>query len=288
MPRANLRKTAASQARAEFNPQIQSTRRGIRGQVRSIQSSGPALEASLQRTSQQLRHAGLSPRDQAIALRELALRTADVGASTALQTQQVRQEGHGEIVDLQKGRALAESATLAELQQAAAQHAQEVQDAENADARGIKMEILKEEALKGLGLGSYADDGEGGLSDTQRGEIKDSRNNAGFFAKQYFTAAKDGITDEKGEVLIPPDPKSWDDAIWDGFVSKVAAMKGVDSVEDAQRAVSAIRDHVNPSASPSEALGALGTVASAAAPALAPAPLAPIAQFGSALLRQRR
>lgn len=293
MPRPNLRRTAAEQARAEYNPQIRGVRREAQGQVRSIRSAGPALEASLQRSGQQLRRAGLDQDDLAIALRELANRTADVGASTALQTQQVRQEAQGEIVDLQAARGQAQNAALASLQQAAAERAQEIQDAEAADVRGLKMDILKEEALKKLGLGSYADDGaEGGLTPTQRRAEADEHDNAAFYAKQYFKAIKDmgGITDEEtGEVIFGPDPKQWDDKAWNYVVEKVASKEGVSDIKAAQRATQAIRDHVQPSsdASAGSLLQSLGLVASTAAQVGAPEPLRPLAQFGSALLRRR-
>lgn len=292
MRRPNLNTVAAQQAHAEYAPQRRGVRRDIRGQVRSIRSSAPALEASLGRTADQLRHINLSAQDRAIALRELAMRQADVGASTALQEQQVRQQGHEQLVDLAAAEGQARSSALAQMQQAATERHQDLADERRAEVRQFKMDILKEQALKELGLGSYADDGgRGGLTPTQRRAAHEEHDNAAFYAKQIFQASKHGLTDEKtGEVLVPPDPQKWDDSIWNQLVESVAGKEGVDSVEAAQRAVSAIRDHVQPGANATapDLLRTLGMVASAAAPAVAPKPLVPIAQFGSALLRPRR
>lgn len=290
MPRRpNLRQTASSQAAAEYDPQIQGVRRSTRQQVRSVRSSGPALEASLDRAGQQLRHSNLDPRDLAIALRELAYRNADVGSSVALQTQQIQDQGQGELTDLLAARGSAERSILGQLQQAQAEHAQERRDAAQDDTRSFKMDILKEMALQKLGLGQYADDGGDGLTPTQERARKEEHDNAAFFAKQYFQASKGGVTDEDGKVLIPPNPKGWDDTTWNALVEKVAAQEGVDSVEAAQRAVGAIRDHVQPGhdATSSDLLRTLGSVAATAGAAVAPKPLQPIAQFGAMLARPR-
>lgn len=289
MPRPNLRRTAASQAHAEYDPQISGVRRNTRSQVRSVQSAGPAMEASLQRTGRQLEHANLDPRDLAIALRELAYRTTDVGASTALQTQQIREQGRGELTDLLAARGASEQSILGQLQQAQAEHAQERRDAAQDAARGVKMDILKEIALQKLGLGQYADDGGGGMTPTQRREAHEEHDNAAFFAKQYFQASKDGVTDKDGNQLIPPNPKHWDDTTWNALVEKVAGQEGVDSVEAAQRAVGAIRAHVQPGydSTAGDLLKSLAGLATTAGVAVAPKPLQPIAQFGAMLARPR-
>lgn len=287
MPRP--RQIAHEQAQAEYGPQIAGVRRNTRSQVRSVRSSGPALEASLRRSAEQLRHAGLSPEDQAIALQELAHRIGDVGASTALQTQQIQQQGQGELVDLRQARGSAERSLLGQMQQSQAEHAEDRRDDALDATRDFKMDILKEMALKELGLGSYADDGNGngggGLTPTQRRAAHEEHDNAAFYAKQYFSASKDGITDPKtGDVLIPPNPKQWDDTTWNALVEKVAQQEGVSSVEAAQRAVGAIRDHVQGEQPTTRSLlDSLGTVAATAATALAPKPLVPVAQVAGAL-----
>jgi hypothetical protein len=282
--RPTLRHIAAQQAHAEYDPQIHGVKRETHQQVRSIRSSGPALQSSLQQSAHELRHAGLAPRDLTIALSELAHRTADVGASTALQTQQARQAGHGEVVDLLQGRGQAQKAALAGMQQQQAEHAQDIQDEERSDARDFKMGLLKEEAEKKLGLGDYAG---GGLTATQRRDAGQSHHNAAFYAKQYFQASKGGITDPKtGEVLIPPDPKSWDESTWNALAEKVAGQKGVNSVHDAQRAVAAIRDHVGGTPNLVDTLKALALGATTGAAVAGPGPLQPIAQFGTRLLRR--
>lgn len=286
---ARPRQIARQQAGAEFNPQISGVRRNTQQQVRSVRSSGPALEASLGRTGQQLRNANLSPQDLAIALREIAHRTADVGASTALQTQQIRQQGQGEITDLLAGRSAAERSILGELQAAEQQYQREQRDEDQDAAKQFKMDILKEIALKKLGLGDYADDGDGGgLTPTQRREAKEEHDNAAFYAKQYFQASKDGITDEEGNVVVPPNPKRWDDTTWNALVEKVAGQEGVDSVEAAKTAVGAIRDHVQgEQPTTGSLLESLGTVATTAAQVLAPKPLQPLAQLGATAMRRR-
>ena len=274
MPRANLRKTAASQARSEYQPQIRGVKRETHSQVRSIESSGPALEASLQTSARQLRHAGLAPKDLAIALREIANRTADVGASTALQAQQARQEGHGQIVDLLAAEGQAQRAALTALQTKAAEHAQDIHDEIAGEQRGLHMDILKEQAEKKLGLGSYY---KHGLTPSEERSAHSDHSNASFYAKQYFQAARSGAIDG-----VDPDPKKWTPETWNHLIEQVKKDASVD-IPTAERAVSAIRDHVQGPG----ALDILGTIARAAAPvaaAAAPPAVAPIAQFGTAAL----
>jgi len=283
--RPTLRHVAAQQAHAEYDPQIRGVRQETHQQVRSIRSSGPALQSSLQQSAHELRHAGLAPRDLTIALSELAHRTADVGASTALQVQQTQQAGHGEVVDLLQGRGQAQRSALAGLQQQQAEHSQDVHDEQAAEARKFKMDLLREEAEKKLGLGDYANSG---LTPTQRRDTNQSHHNAAFYAKQYFQASKGGITDPKtGQVLIPPNPKAWDDSTWNALAEKVAGQKGVNSVQDAQRAVQAIRDHVGGSTpNMADALRALALGATTAGAIAGPDAVRPVAQFGSRLLRR--
>ncbi len=286
--RPSLQHIAAQQAHAEYDPQIRGVRRETHQQVRSIRSSGPALQSSLQQSARELRHAGLAPRDLTIALQELAHRTADVGSSTALQTQQARQEGHGQIVDLQAALGQSQKSALAGLQQDQAERAQDLHDEKASEARDFTMDILKKEAEKKLGLG----DSGGGLTPTQQRDTDQSHHNAAFFAKQYFQASKGGITDPKtGEVLIPPDPKGWDDSTWNALAEKVAGQKGVNTVTDAQKAVQAIRDHVDGGGgagggSLADILRTLAMGAAATGAIVGPKPLRPVAQFGYRALQR--
>lgn len=283
MPRPNLRRTARSQARAEYQPQIRGVRREAASQARSIRSMAPALEGSLSRTAEQLRHANLSPRDLAIAERELAYRTADVGASTALQVGQVNRDAASQIVDLRQAEAQSARATLTGLQTAAAEHARDVADEEAAEARAFSNDILKAQAEKALGLGTYYDEG---LTPTQRREQSADHAGAAFYAKQYFQAAKKGLkVGSDGKALAPddadyestpwtvtPSPHHWGDDTWSSLVAKVQKTAGVD-VPVAERAVQAIRDHVD---------GPMAPIARAAGAALAP-----VLQFGNALVQRR-
>lgn len=290
MPRRpNLNHVAATQANAEYQPQIAGVRRSTRSQVKSIRSEGPALEASLGRSAEQLRHAGLSPKDLAIALSELAHRTADVGASTALQINQAREAGHGEIVDLHQAEGQAQRSALAQLQQAQAEHAQSIQDEEASDTRQFKLDLLKSEAEKQLGLGTYdvspkeaaeiaALKHHGGLTPTQHRAQQADHSNAAFYAKQLFKAAKSGEIEG-----VDPDPHKWSDEIWEHMIGSVQKRASVD-VPVAERAVQAVRAHVGGDSTAGSLLDALGNVASVAAPALAPKSLQPVAQFGSQLL----
>lgn len=280
MPRPRLNQIAAQQAHAEYDPQIRGVRRETGSQVRSIRSMAPALEASLEHSADALRHAGLSPRDQAIALKELAHRVADAGASTALQTSQVQQDAHGQIVDLLQGRGQAQNAALSALQQSQAEHQQSIADDRRGNVENFKLDIAKAQALQALGLTS--DSSSGGLTPTQERDHAQSKHNAAFYAHQLISASRDGVKDPKtGEQVIPPNPANWDDSIWNQLTEKIAGEKGVNSVTDAQRAVQAVRDHFQSDADP---LDALRKVASVAAPALAPKALLPVAQFAGALL----
>lgn len=244
MARPSLQSTAAATAKAEYQPQIRAVHREARGQLKSLRSLTPALQASLQLSAKQLRHAGLSHSDLAIAEAELAHRTADVGAGTYLQEQQVRQDAHGQLVDLRQGEGQAASSNLATLLHEAAEHKQKVADEIAAERRGVHTHIAQVLQEKHLGLGDY---GHGGLTPTQQRAHHQSRHNAAFWAHQYVSLAKGGLKDEKtGEEIIPAGPKGWDDKVWGYFVQKVSGKKGVDSVTDAEHAVEAIRNHFQP------------------------------------------
>lgn len=283
-----LAQAAHQQAAAEYNPQRQSVRRETRAQVHSLRSEEPALIAAINLARHQLRYSGLSGRDLAIAETELAHRTLDVASSTALQIGQARQEAGSKLVDLSQSQSQAERSALAALQQEALKHRQGIADEQRSNVEDFRLGLLKKEAEQKLGL-----TGEGtnssGLTPTQQRAHNQSRHTAAFYAKQYFLASKGGVKDEKtGEVVIPPEPHTWSDQIWNSLAEKVASKKGVSSVTDAQHAVQAIRDHVQ---GQGNMLNALQTVAQAAAPgiaAIAPKPLQPVAQFGIPLLTRRR
>lgn len=294
MARPKLRKVAASQAHAEYAPQKAAVRRSVGSQVRSIRSEQPALEHSLSRSAEQLRHANLSPRDLAIALSEVAHRTADVGASTALQVQQAMQQGHGELVDLNQAEGQAQRAALAELQNKEAERVQGIHDEEAAEQRKFKMDLLEEQAKKRLGLGDYSVSPKekaeienltqhGGLTPTQQHAAEADHANAAFYAKSLFKAAKSGEIEG-----VDPDPRKWTPETWSHMIENVKKRAGVD-IPVAERAVGAIRDHADPgwNATSASLLDSLATVAGTAGAALAPRPLQPIAQFGNLLLHHR-
>lgn len=284
MPRPNLRRTAAEQARAEYQPQIRGVRREARGQVRSVRSMAPALTASLEQSGKALRHAGLSPYDLAIAEKELAHRIADAGASTALQTSQITQDAHAQISDLLASQGQAQRSALSAMQAEQAQQQEELAAERRGSVEDFKMGILREQTLKGLGLGSYAEGGDGdGFTPTQERAQEESHHTAAYWAKKYVAAAKEGLADEEtGEEILPAGPAKWTDEQWDLFVAKTASKEGVNSIEDAQRAVQAIRDHFQQGQG--DPLDALKRVASVAIPALAPKSLQPVAQFAGAAL----
>lgn len=283
-----LAQAAHQQAAAEYNPQRQSVRRETRAQVHSLRSEEPALIAAINLARHQLRHSGLSGRDLAIAETELAHRTLDVASSTALQIGQARQEAGSKLVDLSQSQSQAERSALAALQQEALKHRQSVADEQRSNVEDFRLALLKKEAEQKLGLSSSSSSSSGGLTPTQQRAHNQSQHNAAFYAKQYFLASKNGVTDKTGQQVIPPEPHTWSDQIWNSLAEKVASKKGVSSVTDAQRAVQAIRDHVQ---GQGNMLNALQTVAQAAAPgiaAIAPKPLQPVAQFGIPLLTRRR
>lgn len=231
--RRNFAQQAAQQAQATYGPQISGVRQDLHGQVGSLNSMDHALQGSLQIARRNLRHSGLQSDDLSMALRELALRSADVTAGTQLQIQTARQDAQGQIQDLVAQRGATQSSVLSELQQAAQERQQDLAD----DARSRRLDIrdsIKLESLKkSLGLGDYADDGgAGGISDSDR----DSRKAAAFYAKQAFDALR-------GTGQVDEDPRQWDDATWDAIVGGVHKQKSVGTPEDAARAVHAIRAH---------------------------------------------
>src|SRR4051794_23493377 len=98
-PHPNYAGQAAAQAHAAYGPQISGVRQDLHGQVRSLNSMDTALQGSLTLARRNLRHAGLQGDDLALALKELAYRSADVGAGTQLQIQTARQDAHGQVQD---------------------------------------------------------------------------------------------------------------------------------------------------------------------------------------------
>lgn len=285
-----IRQAAHATAKAEYGPQRSRVRRETHNQVHSLRTEEPALLASINLARQQLRHSGLSSHDLAIAESELAHRSADVGAGTALQVGQVRQDAHTQLVDLAESQGQAEGGYVAALQKEARKHQQDVADHQREEVERFKNGLLKKEAEVKLGLASGA--GAGGLSPTQERAHSQSQHNAAFYAKQYFQASKGGVKDKTGTEVIPAGPHNWDDTVWSSLAEKVAKQKGVGSVTDAQHAVQAIRDHVQPAAAAGAGLpqqSPLQALLNAAlSPVVAPKTLQPIEQFGSALLGQHR
>lgn len=270
-----IRQTAHAQAKAEYAPQRHGVRREERSQARSLRSMEPAQLASIALARRQLRHSGLSPRDLAIAESELAHRSMDVGSGTALQLGQLHRSAQEQLVDLSAGQGQAESGIMAQLQQAAQQRQQEVADDKRSNVEDFKLDIAKAQALEKLGLSG--DSGGGGLTPTQQRAHNQSRHDAAFYAKQYVSAAREGLKDEEtGDEILPPGPHNWNDQQWNLFVEKVTDKAGV-NVTDAQHAVQAVRDHFTPqSEDTGDAFRKLGAVAGAA---FLPKSLRPIAQF---------
>jgi hypothetical protein len=236
--RPNYAQQAAQQAHATYAPQISGVRQNLHGEVRSLNSMDAALQGTLQLARRKLRHAGLEGDDLAMALKELAYRSVDVGAGTQLQIQTARQDAHGQVQDLLSSQGAAQQSLLSELQQAARQRQQELQDDVRDRRLDLQGAIRLEELKKRLGLGDYANDGGGahGLTQTQRSAIREERDTAGFYAKQAFDALK-------GSGKVSEDPREWDEATWNALVGGVHQQKGVNSADDAARAVSNIRDH---------------------------------------------
>lgn len=290
-----IRQAAHATAKAEFGPQRSRVHRETHNQVHSLRTEEPALLASINLARQQLRHSGLSAHDLAIAESELANRSADVGASTALQVGQVRQDAQTQLVDLAESQDQAEGGYVAALRKEATKHHQDIVDHQREEAERFKNGILKKMVESKLGLSSSSSSG--GLSPTQQRDHSQSQHNAAFYAKQYFQASKGGVKDKTGAEVIPAGPHKWGDEIWNSLAEKVAKQKGVSSVTDAQHAVQAIRDHVQPASAAAAAgaglprqspLQALLRTALAASPAVTPKPLQPIEQFGLSLLGPHR
>ena len=248
----SLRGQANQQAAAEYQPQVRGVRRETRGQVRSLRTQEDALQDTLSIARRELRHAGLEGDDLRMGLRELAYRSADVGAGTALQVNTLRQDAQGQVQDLLASQGQAQSSILGELQGARQERQQELADAQRERTQGLQDAIRLEQAFKKLGLGQYyAEKGSGGLTPTQRRDAEQSSEAARYYAKEAFDALR-----ESGKV--PEDPREWDESIWDALTGGVHKQKGVDNVEDASQATSAIRDHFG---GDENILGALGTLA---------------------------
>jgi len=281
-----IQQIAHSQAQAEYGPQKRAVRRETGSAVRSIRSMTPALEAALGLAEKGIRHAGLSPVDRALALSELANRNVDVAAGQALQIGQVRQDAHSQLVDLATSEGQAQRGYLGALQQEALKRQQGIADARRSNLEQFHLGIKEAEVLHHLGITSSGASANG-LTPTQQRAHDQSKHNASFFARQYISAARHGLTDEKtGKEVLPPGPHNWNDQQWNLFVEKVASKKGVNSITDAQHAVGAIREHFQPTTGGPWGLGngllrAIAGAASSSASA-APAPQSqPIPQFGS-------
>lgn len=288
-----IRKTANAQAAAQYGPQKRTTRREGAAAVRSIRSIQQPLERGLSNTGRQLRHAGLSPRDLQIALLGLANQHADVASSVALQSTEAQKATQAALVDLNQSEGQAAAANLATLQHEAATHRQDVHDEIAAEARGVKSDLLKEELQQKLGLGDWRN---GGKTAAEARSDAESHHNAAFYAKQLVEASKHGVVGEvvnpqtgnkEKKQIVPPDPKTWNDQVWNHLAQQVASEKGVDSTAAAQKAVTAIREHFQGPQHQTQAgvLHALGTVVGAAAPAIPV--LSQILQAGANLEHRR-
>lgn len=218
------------QAGVEYNPQIAQTRRDTRGQVGSLRSMGGALQGSLTAAERGVRRAGLMSDDRQMALRELALRRADVGAGTQLQISEARREGQGQIGDLITARSQAASGIASDLLQQDRDQAQERRDDTRDRTLDLKFDLIGEVLAEKLGLGGEGEGG--GLTPYQRQGNRRRDENARFFAKAGFQRLKERTGQDPGE---------WDDEIWTGLIGKVAEQEGVEAT-DAQTAVQRLRE----------------------------------------------
>ncbi len=278
-----LRQAAAQQAHAEFGPQIRGVRTQTQGQIASLRSITPALQDSLQLAEHQIRGAGLAPSDLAMAEKAFANQTADAGASQALNESQVHQIAHAEIRNLLASQGQAQRSALTTLLHEAAQNQLKAHERQASNAEKFKLDILKEEALKQLGL-------KGGLTGAQQRSQDQSQHTAAHYAQEYVHAARNGVWSEvknpktglKEHIqTIPAGPHTWSNEIWQHLVDQVKATSGVKSLTDAEHAVAAVRQHFQPP--PSDVLHSLGTLGNVAVRALAPPALQGIPQFAGAL-----
>ena len=186
-----LRRQANQQARAEYQPQIAGVHRDAASEAASLQSMEAPLTQGYRLASKQLRHAGLSQHDLSIALDEFANRTAEIPQSVQSQIGAVNRNATGQISDLRAAQGASAASLLTQLRNAAAEQQAAGAAEEAGNVEDFKMDILKEQTLKELGLGSYADDGgQGGLTPTQRRDAKETHYNAAFYAKQLFSSVR--------------------------------------------------------------------------------------------------
>lgn len=233
-----LRRQAASQASAEYGPQKRGVRREVRGQVRSARSMEGSLQDSLRIARREARRAGMKPDDLTSTLKDLALQSADAGAAAELAIGETRRSGSEEIRDLLAGQGQSERSILGELQAAQTARRQELADENRGRENDFLDKIRLEQALKKLGLGSYAEDGQDGkLTPTQKRGLKQERGNARFRAKQLLDAAR---TDPDGP---GENPREWDEDVWRGLTGAVMEGEGIGDVTQAERAVEQLRLH---------------------------------------------
>lgn len=90
-------------ARSAAQPQVRSTRRQGRREVRALGSEGRALQQGISRARHDIvRVPGLSGRDQRIALEELAARRVDAASGIASQQSAVHADVRGAVTDLRQ------------------------------------------------------------------------------------------------------------------------------------------------------------------------------------------
>lgn len=263
---ANLKRQASRQARAEYQPQKRQVKRGLKGELGSLNTMEDALQGSLNTARKQARKSGLNPDDLQTVLVELARSQADVSGGVQLQKRSARSDAMTELADLSASQGAASRSLLDQALSAREERRQEIADRRYEEAQGLRedlrdyeLDIKKEKELHALGL-------TGGLTPSQKKERRESKQNAKFWARQFVQAARKGIVDEKtGELVVPTEVSKWDDSIWSGLVAKVAKEEGVDNTRDAQTAVEEVRDHFK---QPS-ILDSLKTLALGAAPAAA-------------------
>lgn len=289
MARPNYRRTARQQARAVALPQIQATRRGTRQEVRALRSEENPLLAGVQDQIDALKHAGLRRPEYEQAMEEAASSLANIPAGIGSQVLSAREAGSEAIGDLRTQEAASQQSILSQLQTAAAEHAQEVSDEQRSDTRHSAEAIDQEQLEKSLGLGSYAPDPLNPLEQAEVGKVQaethklrhpgaavdrseseireDQRDHAeaAHYAREFFEQAKAGAIEG-----VDSDPKSWDDATWRHLVTAVSSTGSKPPIPAAERAVQAIRAHVEPPAASNSAMKAFGTVAQSVVPLLAP------------------
>lgn len=272
---ANLKRRARRQAAAEYVPQKRQVRRGLQGELGSLNTMEDALHSSIKQARRMAGNSALQGDDLKTVLGELARQYVDVSGGVQLQKGTARREAMTELADLSASQGASSRSILDSLLTQRQERRQELAD------RAYEEEQAKLENLEEYELDLKADVEKqklgltGGLTPTQKREKAESKQNANFWARQLMRAAAE---DPEG----PGDPKDWDDSVWDGLIGAVQGKEGVDSIREAKTAVDRLREKVQPGI-----LDALKTLALGAAPAAATLGLGLLSGDGGGSRRRR-